>query len=181
MGYIDAKGKKKLIWVAAVFAPTISVQLVQWFSGSGPSQAPAASLPRTLESLPAGEAPNELKPPKPLTRAQKQALAFAHSQSIDPSLKSPMDSSERVTPEVAPSPVTPVTKDLPPDPAPTLLITAIVGTRDEALASISHRLHRQGDEVAPGWRIIMIDPRSRIVRIAHTDGRTLDFSPPTND
>lgn len=178
---LDDRGRRKLIWIGALIAPTLAVQLVRLASDGGPAAAPAA-VPGGPESS-EGQAPAAKT--RPLTTTQREAIAYLASHALPESIKSPMDSPDPqpvATTQAEPVIQTPATAPAEtggPEPVPALRVHAIVGTRSEALASINHRLHRVGDEVAPGWRITAIDPRDRVVRLTHSDGRTAVFSPAT--
>lgn len=180
---LDAQTKRKAIWLGAMLAPVLSVQIVRMLDGPGPASAPAAP-PETLtpdQAQLAGAAP----PVKPLSEAQNRAIAYLARFEPPANLRSPMDAPERPLSPPAPPSVPPKPSDAPVEPTPKvadplagLVVSAIVGSGDASMAMISRQLRRSGDEVAPGWRIVEIDSRGRRVVLSGPDARTVVLTPP---
>lgn len=173
---LDARNRRKLLWIAAMAAPAVTVQMMRLFDGAAPSTAPAAVAAYGDEDNPAGEAPRTLTP------AQERARAFFASFRPTGAVLSPMDHADAAPPPVEPAPVVVGDPGPPPpanDPLEGLNVTAIVGRDDSsAVAMIDHRLRRPGDEVAPGWRVESIDPRHRRVTVVDQAGERRDLQPP---
>lgn len=162
--------KDRMAWAAAVMAPLICVQFVRLLDG-GLSQAPAATTATSGSPAvipPATEA-------RRLTKAQIAALEFLQSDALRGEVRSPMNHPVVVAsppPSPEPAPASPAI-----DPVKALTLTAVMGTENQAVASIGHTLRRVGDEVAPGWRVAEINARQRTVQLRHLDGRTLTLQP----
>lgn len=53
---------------------------------------------------------------------------------------------------------------------PTASVSSIIRTADgKGIAVINGKLHRVGDSIAGGWKIIAIDPKARIVTLDHAE------------
>lgn len=158
-----------MAWAAAVMAPLICVQCVRLLDG-GLAQAPAAAPAGIGSPVAAAPVPTARR----LTPSQIAALEFLQTDALNGDVRSPMNHPVAVAPPPTsvPAPEAPAT-----DPVSTLTVTAIMGTENQALASIGHTLRRVGDEVAPGWRVVEINARHRTVQLRHLDGRTLTLQP----
>lgn len=181
---LDSRTHAKLIFIGALFAPVIAVQGVRFLASSELSSASAQVTP----------APAEIKLPpavvKPLSPKQSAALEWVR-QAPRVADRSPMEvprtaAPERTDPDQPHGQATPVTGPVdarpvePPDDRPRhLKLTGMIGSDADALAAVSGKLRRVGDEPAPGWVIRQIDSRNRLVVLQHTDGRVFTISPPT--
>lgn len=171
---LDARTRRRLSWFAAMAAPVVTVQAVKLFDVTPLDSAPAAvTVPDTPDGTP-GPAPAKLTP------EQTRARAFYASFRPIGVPASPMDQADAAPTPTDPAPVeiaeSPRTPE--PDPLDGLEVTAIVG-RDKAsaVAMIEHHLRRAGDEVAPGWRVESIDPRSHRVTVVNQAGERRDLNP----
>jgi hypothetical protein len=181
---LDSRSRSKLVWVATLLTPVIAVQGVRFITNSSTSAASAASNPGGAADMPVLPT---VEATKAITPVQSHALKWLESRTGPASHRSPMDrpdqaASAPVEPDTRP--ITPITPDAPKptDDAPRdLVLTGIIdgGADSLALCTISHRIHRVGDEVWPSWRIARIDGRRRLVVISGPDGRTALLSPPT--
>jgi hypothetical protein len=181
---LDSRSHARLLWVGALLAPAIAVQAVRFVADAeiAPASAgvPAAAIP-----------PIVLKPAEPpITARQKQALDWLSSRSNQLATRSPMfvppspeEEHSHAHAKSDPDHGPPAAQAAPPtvvDDRPThLKLSGMVGSDKEALAAISGKLRRVGDELAPGWVVERIDSRHRVVVLKHTDGRTFQISPPT--
>lgn len=185
MLHIDQRTKTKAAFVAAAFAPLIAIQAVRYLviGDSAPASAGAAVYPAMLPPAATPDAP------KSLTPAQIKAAQWLTSRPVALNLRSPMDKPDPVA--AAPEPVVAAAAIAPTVPVPEaqtddtphhLTLTGVLGGGGESsrsLVSISHRIYRVGEEVAPGWRIGSIDARKRSVTLTHRDGRSLELTPPS--
>lgn len=178
---LDSKSQAKLIWIGALLAPAIAVQGVRFLADAELSGA-AAATPAS------GAAPLIIAPvATPLTPQQRTALDWLKTL---PTMadRSPMERPRIPVAEAAPprnadpDTATPKRVDppIPGDDRPLhLKLTGMIGSDSDALAAISGKLRRVGDEPAPGWVISQIDSRNRVVVLKHADSRTFTISPPT--
>ncbi|MCC6321485.1 MAG: type II secretion system protein [Phycisphaerales bacterium] len=105
------------------------------------------------------------------------AVEYLRTHALPEVIASPMrEPAPRVEtiPDPDPEPAPPEPEEI--SDAPTLQITAIVQSRQGAVAAVGHRMLRIGDEVAPGWLITAIDASERVVRVRHADGRMAEYT-----
>lgn len=164
-------GRGKLYRIGAMLAPPAVVLAVQLVGGwDGPTMTPAQPV-AAPSSLPTAASPRTLSPP------QRAAVEYLRTHALPEVIASPMrEPAPRVesTPDPDPEPAPPEPEEI--SDAPNLQITAIVQSRQGAVATVGHRMLRIGDEVAPGWLITAIDASERVVRVRHADGRMAEYT-----
>ncbi|MEC9372557.1 MAG: hypothetical protein VYC34_01885 [Planctomycetota bacterium] len=65
--------------------------------------------------------------------------------------------------------------EAPDEPPPSFSLTSIMAGQGESMAFVNGRARRVGDEVAPGWRLHMIDAAAgRVTLMESETGRTLE-------
>lgn len=168
---------QRLLPIAAIAAPLLTVIGARVMLSAGPAEAPAADLPDQF--LPSDQA-GPVAPAATLTPQQAAAAEFARSIAARADIVSPM---VQPKPEESAPPTRTVasTTTRPVDPRELLVLNSIVGTGDRAIASIDNRLYRVGDEPLPGWTIELIDTAGRRLVLRHPSaGRAeLSYRPPT--
>lgn len=170
-----------MLWLAALAAPVVVVQAVGLLGSAGPAAA-GASTPSLLEPLPA-----PIVPSVPLNPAQKAAAKWLAAQSdLAPTQnRSPLTPGQPpITPPV-PVTVLPERTNVPALPraqaAPRvseterplehLTLSAIMRAGIRSVAIINNRNVRLGEEALPGWTLVGIDARNRIVYLKNRYGR----------
>lgn len=164
---LDAKTRWRLLFVATLAAPALTVQGVRLLADSELKAARAAAPAMT----PAAPAEPPAPPETPLTARQSFALRWVVESAPKTPRRSPMERREAAPVQpVRTAPTAP--KPDPVDDRPTnLRLTGMLTRQTESLAAIDGELRRIGDTVAPGWQISAIDTRHRFVMLRHTDGR----------
>lgn len=167
-----------VISACALLAPVLAVQLVRVVSGGlGPTAASAGVTPN------AGETPGMSVPVAPalpkLNERQSNALAWIKQQQSLPMAGSPLVrvrsrpaapvTAQTPVPEVIPEPARPVEPTVPVE-LTKLELTSLLRLGDEARVSINGRLHRQGDEIVPGWVISEVNLIGRRVTLKNDAG-----------
>lgn len=111
-----------------------------------------------------GVAPIELAEAVPvgLSGDQARALEWITARPVGSGLASPLASAPSVRPLVEESPVG--------AEGVSFTLRSVVGSGLGGLATINGKIHRVGDEVAPGWRLVEIDARHRHVKLSGPDG-----------
>ncbi len=150
----------------AFFAPLLALVVGSFSTGSNP---PLAAASNPLEN----DAAIDLRPielPKPKTETLQRTTWLLEQRSVPNPLYYPPKIEIEPTPEPeAPNPV----KVDHAQPAP-FLVTAMLRGRDgSARAVIDGALFDAGDEIAPNWVIIEINPTKRHVSVRKPDGTTL--------
>lgn len=174
---ISKPGSGRFMPLVGILAPMAAVLAARVLSATGPAEAPAAvpepaSIPAAmLQATPAAP---------PLTDAQTAAVEYVAALERQAITRSPM---MRSAPEPKVEPTTETVRAAPPpeDPSDDLALLSVLGQGDRAIASISGRVYRLGDEVVEGWRIQAIDVRERRVTLAHADGRECILEPDSDD
>lgn len=111
-----------------------------------------------------GVAPIELAEAAPvgLSADQARALEWISSRPVASGLVSPLASAPAVRPLVEESAGA--------AEGVSFTLRGVVGSGLGGLATINGKIHRVGDEVAPGWRLVEIDARHRQVKLSGPDG-----------
>lgn len=175
---LDARSHSLLLVVGAVLAPTVAVQAVRFLADSELAPAAASAAPVDPNALPPAA------PAKVLTPKQQAAIKWLKDTATKVATRSPLEQPAKPKPANE-NPETVVNKEpeLPPEPPDDrpkhLKVSGMVGTDTGALAAISGRLCRVGDEPAEGWIIERIDAHNRTVVLKHADGRSFEITPPT--
>lgn len=164
---LDRPQPERLLPLAGILTPIAAIALARVLLSAGPAEAPAAvpgmiDLSRTDAAIASGSAS--------ITDRQAAALEYLKTVERGPSLRSPM--ATPAPPPVQTDPgglVTPLPQ--PEDPRESLTLTSVVGKGDRAIASISGRIYRVGDDLADGWQIATIDVAHRQVVLTNQDGR----------
>lgn len=174
---ICTPGSGRFMPLVGILAPMAAVLAARVLSATGPAEAPAAEL----EPTGAPAAMLQATPTAPsLTHEQAAAVEYVAALAQQEITRSPM-MRPAPEPEIEPTPET--VRAAPPseDPRDDLTLLSVVGKGDRAIASISGRIYRLGDEVVEGWRIQAIDVRERRVTLAHADGRECILEPERDD
>ena len=174
---LRSPGSGRYLPLAGILAPMAAVLAARVLSSTGPAEAPAAE-PEPASTPAAVLQPTVAAPP--LTDGQAAAVEYAAGLAGRAITRSPM---VRPAPEQTTEPKTETLRAAPPpkDPVDDLTLLSVVGKGDRAIASISGRIYRLGDEVVDGWRIQAIDVRERRVTLAHADGRECILKPERDD
>ena len=180
---LNAKTRSQLVLAVTLVAPVLTVQAARLLVMPGASLGAAAAA--TVGSR-SGLPPIAGQPTKPLTAEQLRATTWLMSRTRPLRVRSPMDRPD-------PKPVDPAPQAEVPAPPPTiqahetaapsnLLLTGLIagGARNDALASINHKVYRVGDSVATNWALTEIDARNRLVIITGPDGRQIRLTPTTS-
>lgn len=169
---MDARGMGML----AILLPIAVAQLSRVLDGMTPASAAASSMTPALAPPAFPQAP-----PTELTPPQRRALEWLQGREHVSVLSDPFASAESTRP-IKPTPAAPEAATPPPTipaPAPTppeLKISGFMGKGDAAMVTVNKRVHRLGDEVAPGWTLVAVQPIERSIRVQHTDGTTVQVS-----
>ncbi|MBY0111906.1 MAG: hypothetical protein K2Y21_03730 [Phycisphaerales bacterium] len=177
---INAKGRERLIWTAALLAPLVAVQVARFFEVETVRSAAAAGVVDT--PAPA------VRPVARPSAAQQRALDWLRerdfSKVIDPFASAVV--ARGPVNEIHIQPLA-VAEPEPPaelrEPIPTLELTGVMDGRRGPLASINRKIWRLGDEVVPGWTLEAVDARRKVVTVRSTLGNALELTvknvPPT--
>ncbi len=161
----DRLSPSKIMPLAGIMTPIAAVSVARMLLGAGPAEAPAAGIDGPVVSVVSSAG----MVTKPFTEAQNTALIHLRTHSDPRPLRSPM-----ATPS-APLIVEDIPEHLEPrpdDPSEHLVLTSIVGKGKRALASLSGKVYRVGDEVGPSWHITDINTAKRQIIITSDDGET---------
>lgn len=174
---LSAGDRAKLPWIAAAAAPVLIVQAFRFLGTDSLSAARANSV--AVDSGPF----QTVVVPTVATPEQQKALAWikAHPTMLslnnplrDPGVAAPQDPPK--IPDVvqsAPVPLEPpATVDLAPPP---LVVTGMMGTGPDALATVNHKVSRVGDSLTNDWTLVAVDSRRRAIIVRHTDGREVEI------
>lgn len=174
---ISTPGSGRFMPLVGILAPMAAVLAARVLSATGPAEAPAAELEPT--DTPAAMLQGMVATP-PLTDEQTAVVEYVAALAQQVITRSPM---MRPAPEPKVEPTTGTVRAAPPpeDPSDDLTLLSVLGKGDRAIASISGRIYRLGDEVVEGWRIQAIDVRERRVTLAHADGRECILKPERDD
>jgi len=157
----------RLLSLAAILAPLGAVIVARALVGGGPAQAPAAEL--ELPTLPTVGLVSAPATPS-LTPEQVAAAEYLSSAQLS-GHGSPM--AKPVAPKIEPVVEVRVTPPTPKvDPTDDLGLSSVMGKGQRAVALISGRIYRIGDEVREGWTLTAVDVQSRTATLTHGDGRT---------
>ena len=165
----DRFAPSRTLPLAGIIAPLVAVLVVRVMFGAGPAEVPAAMI-ESVPVLPADSASESHA--VQLTDAQKAAIDFLReSGGGSEPLRSPM--AKPAAPLVVDEPI--VHEQLEPqpdDPSEHLVLTSIVGKGARALASLSGKVYRIGDEVGPSWHLSEINTAERQITITSESGET---------
>ncbi|VAX42625.1 hypothetical protein MNBD_PLANCTO03-567 [hydrothermal vent metagenome] len=154
--------------LAGMITPLAAVLVVRIMFGGGPAEAPAAML-ESASALPADLATETQA--TPLTDEQQAAIDFLRIEVTPRPLRSPL--ARPAAPMVVDEPIVPEQfEPKPDDPSEHLVLTSIVGKGDRALASLSGKVYRIGDEVGPSWHLSEINTAERQITITSESGET---------
>lgn len=161
----DRLSPSKIMPLAGILTPIAAVAVARMVLGGGPAEAPAAGIDDTVDPVVSGVG----MVTKPLTETQNSALTYLRTHSEPRPLRSPMAKpSAPLIVEDTPEHLEP----RPDDPSEHLVLTSIVGKGKRALASLSGKVYRVGDEVGPSWHITDINTAKREIIITSDDGET---------
>lgn len=136
-----------------------------WLASNGPATASASTPTEAIVQ------PKFAGLPEP-TEDQQRLIARARAlEGVQP--PSPFPRSEMALIAVPDMPLTPGAPEPKVEPPPTLALTSVMGGR-VPVAMVNGRPRSLGDLVAPGWKIVEINP-DRIV-IEHSDGRQISVN-----
>lgn len=157
---------KRLLLAMAFLLPGLSLLAGTALNISGPAIAQASDPLEDASAVPLPSLPDRTIPEE-----LSQRTAWLSEQQVIPN---PLYYPPRIEPV---APVEPKRKEPEPvnlhTPAP-FLVTAMLRNRDgSARAVIDGALFDAGDELAPGWVIIEINPTKRHVSLRKPDGTTL--------
>lgn len=166
---IGPKERARGIWAMAAMAPVAVVQLARLAEHAGPATASASIGSAT--SPPTWTPPTAEPPPTP-EQAKAAEWIRAHREAavaVDPFSVgvAPIVVQTGREPEAAPMKAG--------REAPELKISGFMGKGDSAMVTINRRVRRVGDEVAPGWRVVLIDAAGKTVRVRHADGTSMEI------
>lgn len=173
LGPGGSRRRKRLLGAGVMLAPILAVQVAGFVSETGPASAPGAIVDAAASTQPIAAPPAR----PPLSDRQLAAIAAAAAATSDSDLRSPMDAPE-LEENVAPAPIEPGpagTTDPEIAPVPDVIVGAIIGDSDQAVALIASRPLRVGADLGDGWSIERIDARIGEVTIRHADGRSAAF------
>ncbi|MCW5753892.1 MAG: hypothetical protein KIT24_04190 [Phycisphaeraceae bacterium] len=151
---LDPAIVRRLAVIAAI-APCLAVGMARLISS-----APAPAAARA--AAPQQRAAEKVPPPKPLSAAQKAALAYASAIELPVTEPSPFHEPLRELKSQAPE----IEElDILPTPPHWWRVTSIISGR-KPIAVINGRPMAIGDVVDDGWTVLRIDPHGRLVTIA---------------
>lgn len=162
---MTTRHKLRVIQGAAVVAPLALFALIRLAVMPAPAAAHADAPPPE----PAPVAP----PAKPLTQAQQAALNWIALQGASADVPSPLDHPVPKPVIVAPPPKAPHHQHEPTSPLDDIRVTGIIGNNEGGMAVVNNKIHRPGEEVAPGITIESIDARLNQVTLKLPDGSTV--------
>jgi hypothetical protein len=170
----------RLVVVLSLAAPVAITQGARLVLEAGPQAADASMV---TEISPAIENSQPAATVVKLTAEQQRLAAYlAARPAIDP-VASPM---YRVPAEQgAHEPAQPVriaTQPAPTelaDPSTAVVLTSVLGEKQHSRAVINGRLHKVGDTVCKGWKLVLIDGRNRGIVVQSLSGRTQSIQVPS--
>ena len=159
---MNKKHRSQLGQTATIAAPVLLILGLRSLFTAGPSNANAAGPANGHPSPAHGTvaAPAPLAAPA-LTHEQQHAMDWRATLNFETPLESPMDARVEVVllPTQVPDPV-PVQTEAPKiNPIEGLVLTATMGNQNAAIAAISGKVYRIGEEVRPGWKLTSVDVR----------------------
>lgn len=174
---MNNKRRLQLGQTASIAAPVLLILGMRSLFSAGPADANAAAAPDGQSA--AAPAPGALvvaQPPAALSHEQQHAMDWRASLNFDVPLVSPMDARIEVDFHPVPAPVTPepVVAEVV-NPLDGLTLTATMGNQNAALAAISGRVYRIGEQVRPGWRLSSVDVRMGRIILTADDGQTAEL------
>jgi hypothetical protein len=174
---VNNKRRSQLGQTASIAAPVLLILgLRTVFSGgpAGADAAPALSQPQSIQQSAMELA--AVTPAVALTPQQQRAVDWRATLQFEQPLRSPMDSRVDVVllPTQAPEPE-PVAVEIPVNPLDGLVLTATMGNQNAALAAISGKVYRIGEQVRPGWRLTSVDVRSGRILLTAENGDTAEL------
>lgn len=108
------------------------------------------------------------------------AVAYLRARAPETAVQSPFDHPApppaAEAPAADPAPARPAGKPARRHTVPEFRVTSIMGRGESAFASINGRVCRVGAEVE-GWRVVAIDPTTRLVELEGPDGTRTTASP----
>ncbi len=158
---MNRRARDRAIVALAFAAPlAIALGLQALESAPGPSAASASPVEDIAIEFPARAAGQ-------VSDRQRAAQAFAAIRRADPvgeapllyPLPAPAEVAQAAAPSAAPDPV--------------IAVNSIMAGRGGAMATVNRKLRRVGDEAAPGWKVIAIDPDAGTVTVAGPEGREI--------
>ena len=157
----------RLLPVVCILAPVCAVVAARVCFTVGPAEAPAAvPAGQLLPSLTTASTPGRTR----LTDSQTAALAYLGSLQRGDELDSPM--ARPSAPAAGPISKDPGQPAMPSyDPTQDLALSSVMGTGPRAIASISGRIYRLGEEIIAGWTLTSVDVRNRTATLTNADGR----------
>jgi hypothetical protein len=153
--------------IAAVAAPILVFCMARVFLGPTATSADTGARPAPCTDVPVVTA----KEPTP---EQERALAWIDSLAWEGALVSPF-ARMRLSSGPGSGPSVPIAIPLDQDATANLRLTAVLGNSQGGAATINGRIHRAGDVVAPGVRLVSVDARGQRVQLMLDDGRTVEL------
>jgi hypothetical protein len=170
----------RLALVLTLAAPVAITQGARLVLEAGPQSAQAS----IVTAIPAvAESPEPVAKAGVLTPEQQRLAAFlANRPTIDP-VANPMYRvpAERDEDEQK-LPVQRVPRPEPTelaDPTTGVVLTSVLGEKQHSRAVINGRLHKVGDTVCKGWKLVLIDGRNRGIVVQSLSGRTQSIQVPS--
>jgi hypothetical protein len=166
----------KLLLLGGCLLPVLVVQGARSLTNT-PSAPTAASADATIAPAEAETEPAA----RPAPAAASRASMWLAERTPARSAPSPMDAPPAPEPVgmTAPSEPEPIIEPSTTVPdAPSLRVTSIVGTVENAVAMINAKVRRVGESPAEGWTITRIDASEQRVVITGPAGQILTLTPP---
>lgn len=166
---INRKAGDRLLWVGAMIAPILAVQVARMFEAE---PVRSASADQVAISAPAA------RPMQKPTTAQQRALEWIAGQDLSRLSNPFVPAKPANSPVVAqPAPIEMVEPELEGrSPPPPMELTGVMDGQRGPLASINRKIFRLGDEVVPGWTLESVDARQKVVVVRSTQGNMLELT-----
>jgi hypothetical protein len=166
---VHRSSSNRLTALGLLAAPVLTLALGITLNSSGPQIARASN---PLDS--GSQAELRPLPERPLPQSQRERIAaIAELEIPNPLYYPPERLNGPEIPVIEPEPVV-----LDPTPEPELqlparcVLTAIISYNDGTVrALIDGKIYDAGDDLAPGWTIMSIDPALRLVTLLQPDGK----------
>lgn len=174
---MNKKRRSQLGQTATIAAPVLLILGLRTVFTSGPSDASAASWTGGSTAPVPEVVTTPSQPVVALTHEQQHAMDWRATLNFDTPLESPMDARVEVVllPTQVPDPVPVATQAPAVNPIEGLVLTATMGNQNSAIAAISGKVYRLGEEVRPGWKLTSVDVRSGRILLTSDSGETAEL------
>ncbi|MCX5689356.1 MAG: hypothetical protein NTV94_06140 [Planctomycetota bacterium] len=175
---MNKKRRSQLGQTATIAAPVLLILGLRSLFTAGPSDASAASRADGQPAPIQGEVAAPVRQATPsFTHDQQHAIDWRATLNFNTPLESPMDVRVEVVllPTQAPEPVLAPAQAPQINPIEGLVLTGTMGNQNAAIAAISGKVYRIGEEVRPGWKLTSVDVRLGRILLTSESGETAEL------